>query len=408
MMFWILTSALALASAVLLALALLRRPQAAPDRAEYDIAVYRDQLKGVERDLARGVITEEVAERTRTEVKRRILEADKARSARVAPGSAPRGATLGLIAVLGIVLGGGSFAAYLKLGAPGFGDLPLKTRIENARTLRETRPSQSEAEARTEPLTGLPERDPQFVKLVEQLRTTVADRPDDPRGFELLANNEAALGNFTAAHKAQARLIELRGTDATATDYVTWADLMVIATNGYVSPEAEAALNETLKRDPHNGPARYYIGLMHAQTGRPDMAFRIWKPLMEESTPDAPWLPAIRGQIEELAFRAGIDYRLAEVAPLAGPSAEDMDAAAEMSPEERMEMIRTMVEGLSERLASEGGTPSEWARLITALGVLGETGRANAIYAESQQVFDGNAPALNELAEAARRAEILQ
>ncbi|WP_193142235.1 c-type cytochrome biogenesis protein CcmI [Meridianimarinicoccus sp. MJW13] len=408
MMFWILTSALALASAVLLALALLRRPQSAPDRAEYDIAVYRDQLKGVERDLARGVISEEVAGRTRTEVKRRILEADKARSAHVAPGTAPRGVTLALIAVLGLVLGGGSFAAYLKLGAPGFGDLPLKTRIENAQTLRETRPSQSEAEARAEPLPGFPERDPQFVKLVEQLRTTVADRPDDPRGFELLANNEAALGNFSAAHKAQARLIELRGADASAADYITWADLMVIATNGYVSPEAEAALNETLKRDPHNGPARYYIGLMHAQTGRPDMAFRIWKPLLEESTPDAPWLPAIRGQIEELAFRAGIDYRLPEAAPLGGPSAEDMDAAAEMSPEERMEMIRSMVEGLSERLASEGGAPSEWARLITALGVLGETGRANAIYAESKQVFDGNAAALNELAEAARRAEILQ
>ena len=35
-----------------------------------------------------------------------------------------------------------------------------------------------------------------------------------------------------------------------------------------------------------------------------------------------------------------------------------------------------MVNQLSERLASEGGSPEEWARLIAALGVLGEGQRA--------------------------------
>ena len=34
-------------------------------------------------------------------------------------------------------------------------------------------------------------------------------------------------------------------------------------------------------------------------------------------------------------------------------------------------MISNMVEGLANRLVSEGGTSEEWARLIKALSVLG-------------------------------------
>ncbi len=44
--------------------------------ANSDIAVYKDQLTEVERDLARGILTEAEAEAVRIEVSRRLLEAD--------------------------------------------------------------------------------------------------------------------------------------------------------------------------------------------------------------------------------------------------------------------------------------------------------------------------------------------
>ena len=53
MIFWIVTTALALAVSGLLALALLRRKTDAEPPAAYDLRVYRDQLKEVDRDLAR-------------------------------------------------------------------------------------------------------------------------------------------------------------------------------------------------------------------------------------------------------------------------------------------------------------------------------------------------------------------
>jgi cytochrome c-type biogenesis protein CcmH len=54
-----------------------------------------------------------------------------------------------------------------------------------------------------------------------------------------------------------------------------------------------------------------------------------------------------------------------------------------------------MVDGLSDRLATEGGTPDEWARLITALGVLGDAERAQVIYDEAKGVFSSDPNALS-------------
>ena len=71
-------------------------------------------------------------------------------------------------------------------------------------------------------------------------------------------------------------------------------------------------------------------------------------------------------------------------------------------------MIESMVDGLAQRLATEGGPASDWAQLIRALGVLGETGRANAIWQEAQTVFTGDMGAQRLLDEAARSAEIVQ
>ena len=108
---------------------------------------------------------------------------------------------------------------------------------------------------------------------MQQLRETVANRPDDLQGHRLLAQNEARMGNFTAAADAQQEVLRLMGDTTRAEDITDYAELLILATNGYVSPEAEAALRAALVEDDQEGRARYYIGLMMVQTGRPDIAF---------------------------------------------------------------------------------------------------------------------------------------
>ncbi|MDE4133240.1 c-type cytochrome biogenesis protein CcmI [Phaeobacter sp. QD34_3] len=414
MVFWILTAFMALAVAGLMALVLLRSRDMGEPPAAYDLRVYRQQLRDVDKDLARGVINEADAGRIRTEVSRRILAADAQLQKDGGGANQPAGLSRGMALILVLALCGGTLALYANLGAPGYGDLALKTRIAMAEERAENRPSQAEAEAQVPPFPA-PEVEDSYRQLVEQLRQTVAKRPDDAQGHALLAQHEANLGNFTAAHQAKARFIELMSGAVGASDFGELAELMIMATGGYVSPEAEAALVQTLKRDSENGAARYYYGLMQGQLDRPDRAYQIWAETLRTSAPGDPWVDGIQRQIEDMAFRAGVEYQpitpqgkppLAGALP--GPDAADVENAAAMSDEDRAEMVRGMVARLSDRLATEGGTVQEWARLIGALGVLGDTEQARAIYQEAQQTFTGDSAALELITAAARQAGVAE
>jgi cytochrome c-type biogenesis protein CcmH len=162
---------------------------------------------------------------------------------------------------------------------------------------------------------------------------------------------------------------------------------MITAANGYVSTEAEKAIRATLERNPAHPTARYYLGLYLWQVDRPDAAFRIWEKLLNESPGDAPWVAPIRDMIEEVARHAGVDYSLPPANGLKGPTADQVEAAQDMSAQDRTEMIRGMVARLSERLTTEGGSAEEWARLIGAYGVLGETEKARTAWKEAQKLF---------------------
>ena len=383
-MFW----AIALAMTAIVALALiaaLSRGQKADTGRASNIAVYKDQLAAVDRDVARGIVDADEAERLRTEIKRRILDADRARSDQITTG-APQRVTLLAAGLSAIFLIGGSYGLYTQLGAPGYPDLPLAKRIELAEIARANRPDQAAAEAQQTPPPA-PEISEEFAQLMAQLRSAVAERPNDLQGHELLARNEAGLGNLTAAWQAQDRVIAIKGEAATAEDFTGLAELMIQAAGGYVSPQAAAALVEAHARDRSDPVARFYTGLMHSQVGRPDLAFGFWEPLLRQSAATDPWVDPIRAQIEEAAFLAGIDYTLPPLSAMRGPTDDDIAAAQDLSPAQRMEMIRGMVGGLSERLATDGGPPEDWARLIRSLGVLGEQQRAAAIWAEAQRVF---------------------
>ncbi|HCT32524.1 MAG TPA: c-type cytochrome biogenesis protein CcmI, partial [Sulfitobacter sp.] len=141
---------------------------------------------------------------------------------------------------------------------------------------RRNRPDQATAEAELPAADLPPELSPEYEALLTRLRETVAARPDDVQGHVLLAQNEARVGNYAAAAAAQGKVVRLKGAEASIDDVSGYAELLVMAAGGYVSPEAEAVLRAVLTRDVENGTARYYWGLMLVQTGRPDLAFRMW------------------------------------------------------------------------------------------------------------------------------------
>jgi len=411
MEFWIAAAGIGLAVTALLLLALLRGRAGGEPAAAYDLRVYRDQLREVDRDLTRGVIAAADAERLRTEVARRVLEADRALGdgANAGGHAAPRRITLVMAALVAAVMLGGVWT-YVRLGAPGYPDLPIAERLAVSEEIYRTRPSQAVAESAAAARAPAPAPvDPAFTELMDKLRSALTDRPDDLDGHRLLARNESGLGNYAAAIAAQDRVIAILGSKVSAEDHALRAEMMILAAGGYVSPEAEAEITRALQLDPLNGTAIYYAGLMFAQVGRPDRTFSLWAPLLDRSQPDDPWVAPLRAQLMQVASEAGEDsYVLPEAAPAPGPDAEAVAAAAEMTPEERQEMVRGMVAQLSERLATQGGSAEEWARLITAYGVLGETDRARTIWGEAQQRFAGRAADLEVVRAAAAQAGVAE
>ncbi|MBF9042170.1 c-type cytochrome biogenesis protein CcmI [Rhodobacterales bacterium HKCCE4037] len=384
MAFWIAAGLICLAVAVLVIAAARRPAEAGTPKAAYDLKIYRDQLKELDRDVERGTLTEAEAARARTEVSRRILEADRELQADKAVRDRTGGSAVvlvGLAAMIAVALG-----TYWVVGAPGYPDLPLQGRIAMIENARENRPDQATAEAQT-PVRPLPPTDPEREDMVQQLREVLEGRPDDPRGLTLLAANEAALGNFRAARTAQAHLLEILGDEATGRNWIDYAEMLILAAGGYVSPEAEQALVRGLELEPQDGTGRYLAGQMYAQQGRPDRALPIWVNLLRESRPEAPWVPPIQAQIQDVAFAAGVNLDPSLLETPRGPTAEDIAAAEGMAPEDQQAMIENMVAGLAERLSTVGGPAEDWARLITAYGVLGRSDAARIVYEEAQTTF---------------------
>ena len=118
------------------------------------------------------------AEAVRTEVSRRLLEADRRATAE----AVSAGQAWPVVAmVAGVLIVGGAFL-YRGMGAPGYPDLPMAERLAEIEAAAAARMGQAEAEelAGTN-LPNVPEADPNFLKLMEELRSVLQERPDDLR-----------------------------------------------------------------------------------------------------------------------------------------------------------------------------------------------------------------------------------
>ena len=345
-----------------------------------DVDVYAEQLRGLERDLAKGVLRDEEFAAMRAEIGRRMISAARASGHQPNPSAQDRGLwAFAGGSILACLLGAG---LYSQIGAPSVPDSPIAERYAQSETLKANRLTQETAEARA-PANDTA-TDPDYVQLVTELRAALEARPGDIQGHELLAKAESRLGNFASAHQAQARVLELKSAEATADEWYAYAELLIMAADTYISREAETALREALRRDPNHKLALFRMGMYFDAIGRPDRTFGIWRKLLEAGPETAPYIPLIRRTITDLAQIAGVTY---DPPAVKGPSAEDMQSAAEMSAEDRSAMIASMVTGLADRLATEGGPAPDWAQLIVAYGVLGETTSAREIFDEAVQVF---------------------
>ena len=364
------------------------------------VDVYAEQMRGLERDRAKGVLADNEFDSMRAEVGRRMISA-----AHLESSIAVKLSTGGLWTLFGVSLAACILGAviYSQIGSPDVPDTPIAARYAQSDALIALRLSQLDAESEV-PALKTP-KDPTYLQLVKKLRAALKLRPNDIQGLELLAKSESRLENYAGAHAAQRQVLKLKGKSASADEWYTYAELLITAADTYISKEAEDALRQTLQRDLNHSLALFRIGIYFDQIGRPDRTFSIWRKLLEAGPESAPYMSIIRRTITDLAMIAGVDY---EPPDIKGPNSEDIQNAADMTEEDRRSMIASMVAGLADRLENEGGPASDWVQLIVAYGVLGELDTAQEILNKALQQFAGQPADLAILQQARVSAGLLQ
>lgn len=340
MMFWILAALMTAAVAIVLLVPLARRPKDEATEQDFDVEVYRDQLREIDRDVESNLISSDEAEFARAEVSRRLIKVSKQAERASAP--ARRASWVGRAAVI-ILLPTIAIAGYLSFGNPGMPSQPFAGRQDT------TRVAQSDPEA-----PGAQN----IEALVTQAENHLASNPDDGKGWDVVAPIYMRLGRLSQAETAYSNAIRLLGS--TAIRQAGLGQALFAQAGGIVTAEARMAFEAVLKFEPQNPFASYFMALALAQEGKKDEALAAFTAIAENSPSDAPWMPPVRQQILALT----------------GPDSAQVEAAMDMSAEDRQEMIAGMVAGLDARLQEDPNDIEGWLRLIRSYIVLGKADEA--------------------------------
>lgn len=380
-MIWIAIALVLLATVVAIAIPVLNAKPPRSATEEYDLAVFTDQMKELERDQARGLINAEEFKAARTEIGRRILAAQRAQDDKTAQKAT--GSRGNMIAAATVLLLIPLIAAplYVWRGNPTL----IGDRVTAQQPAPTTRPDPAQQAGLTESVKRLQER--------------LEAAPDDFDGWVLLGRSYMVTQQPVLAIEAYAKAVALRPEDAAVQSYL--GEAIVFSADGTVTDKARAAFVKAVEADPTDPAARFYLAMADAQAGNLRKALDAWIALAADTPADAPWRPVLNQQLRAAAQELNVD--LAAVLPDAppplpptsgrgGPSREDIEAAEEMSPADRQEMIRGMVAQLAARLEENPDDVEGWERLARSYRVLGEADKAADAAARAAQLRGGTAP----------------
>ena len=415
MTLWLILTIMTSAAAVLLSVPFIRRFDRPQAELAGDIEVYRDQLKEVESELRQGLIDDTQAETARVEIKRRVLNTDRAEQP-VLPKLSSDERNFAVICVTGIVVLG-SVGLYAVTGNP---DLPPvrgsgaaqrasaafprdPSALESFAAAMQTPASENEGQPR--PQTGLPP----VEEMIQRLAGRLLRNPKDAEGWRTLGWSYLSIGRFTEAAEAYEKAIELSPNIADIRG--ARIEALVRSADGIVTTDARSAIEDTLKLDPNDSRARFFLGLAKEQAGDKTSALADWTALLKDANSDETWVSDLKNRISELERDVGVDAGARSAVPKPaiaggllerlrapgawqssqtiekGPSPEDVRTAEAMAPADRSAMIRGMVDGLANRLEQSPRDADGWIKLIRSRMVLGETELARQALARGVKVF---------------------
>lgn len=334
-MFWVLAIAVTLIACAALYYAAARKPVNATGDAvgagsvdDATAAHFRLQLKELDADIASGRLGETEGLAARGEMARELIRLKG--EGRATAADAPRAPFLIAVAATAVL----AFGAYAALGHPELPSAPLSERPPPELTLEEA-----------------------VARIEQQLTQT----PDDLRGWRAIGPAYMQLGRFAEAERAFRRIIELGGV--TADSETNLAEAVMMKQGGSIEGEPLALLQSAAARDPTHVRSRFYLAAEATRIGDYAGAKTQWEAVIALSTGGEPWLAAAQN---------GLAVAVAALEGNAVPGEAD---------------IAAMVEGLSSRLAADGGTIEEWTQLVRSRLVLGQVAEAQSAYDAARAAY---------------------
>ena len=243
---------------------LLKPARAPATREAFDRAVYRDQLKELEREVARGAVAESEAATARLELQRRLLAADSEDKA-AATGGARKPLLAAALALAIVLIAGG---LYLRLGSPGLQDDPYADR-------QAERDQIAQQQAQLNQIRGM------VAKLADEMK----QHPDNVEGWLRLGRSYAVLGQADEAAAAFAQAEKLKPNDPAVLMAEAQALMAGKPLSQELTPQVVALLERIQTIAPDEPAVLWYLGLHAAQQGDFKTARADWEKVKEKMQP---------------------------------------------------------------------------------------------------------------------------
>lgn len=385
MVFWILVAGLVAGVTLAIVRPLMRPAEPAGATAEADVAVYKDQLKEITADEARGTLGADEAESARAEIARRLLRVtqDTVKPPTAAE-AAMRSRLIVPVSILtSIALPVVSLMLYLDYGRPDMPAQPLSERLAEANT--KSTPND----------------------LIAKVEQRLREHPEDGRGWDVIAPVYYAMGRYADAADAYQKAIRLVGEDPKRLQ--GFANARIRMENGIVPDDARKALQRILVLDPNAIEPKIWLALAKEQDGHLSEAATDYKDLITKAPADAPWRPVLLERLAKLDPQSAAAFandKSAANAPAASsgmPSGPEAGAVMNMKPEDRQAFIAQMVDNLAARLKTDGSDANGWVKLIRAYQVLGRHDDAVKALNDARASLKGNQGGLAQVENLARQ-----
>ena len=269
--FWALALALVLATLAALVVPLLRSRSRREGPADDDAsaAVYRDQMRQLDADVAAGVINADERAVAEAEIVAR-LGTELSATAQPAAATASRAPWIVAIAIVAIVPAA-ALVAYLAVGNP------------KALDAGGARPRMTESEV---------------VSMVERLAQRMKSDPSDPQGWLLLGRSWSALQRYQESADAYAEAVKRMPGNADA--LADWADALGMAQGRNLAGKPTEIIGQALAADPSHPKALALAASAAMERGDNKAAIRYWQSLLALVPPGSEDAQGIAATIVEL------------------------------------------------------------------------------------------------------------